>query len=394
MISFDEAQAIIAQLEMAISYETVPLDKAVDRVLAVAVTARIDAPRQDVSAMDGYAVADATAKLGDRLNVIGESFAGAGYSGRVGAGEAIRIFTGATMPNSTDRVIIQENIERDGDMAHIVGEYGPGWHVRERASDFASGDELLPAGTKLTPRSLLTAAGADRAEFIVAQHPRIAIIGTGDEITAPGTAYLQPETIPDSITFGLGAYAELIGGNVIARHRFADNLPDLTNAASDALAIADIVLVTGGASVGERDYAKMMFEPHGVELLFSKVAIKPGKPVWLGRVGGKYVLGLPGNPTSAMVTARLFLAPLLAKFQGQISPPPLQWRKLPLACDTGPNGSRETFVRAFWGDDGLVPLNNQSSGAQYPLAQANWLIRHAANCAGQKQGSLVYALEF
>ena len=395
MISFDEAQEIIIRTTpAALDRETVTLEKAAGRVLAEAITARIDAPRADVSAMDGYAVADATTTLGDYLNVIGESFAGAAYSGAVGAGEAVRIFTGAVIPDGADRVIIQENVERDGETVHITHDYGPGWHVRSRASDFAAGDILLSAGTMLNPRAIVTAAAADRGEVLVTRQPMIAIIGTGDEIIAPGTALSEQESIPDSVTFGLASYARNIGGKVIARHQLPDKLPALTKAAGDALAIADIVLVTGGASVGERDYAKAMFEPHGIEFLFSKVAIKPGKPVWLGRADGKYILGLPGNPTSAMVTARLFLAPLLSGLLGQINPPPLQWRKIPLASGIEPNGTRELFVRAFWDDDGLVPLENQSSGAQKPLGQADWLIRIAANDKEKKRGDIVYAIEF
>ncbi|WP_417614061.1 molybdopterin molybdotransferase MoeA [Parasphingorhabdus sp.] len=394
MISFDEAQEIAAQAASELGTETVELENASGRVLAEAISAQIDAPRQDVSAMDGYAVTDASTALGDRLNVIGEAFAGARYSGAVGPDETIRIFTGAAMPNGTDRVIIQENVERDGRLAHIAREYGPGWNVRKQASDFATGDELLGAGSMLTPRSLLTVAAADRDEVLVALQPKITIIGTGDEIVAPGKAASQLESIPDSVTIGLAAYAKSIGGNVIARKRLADNLHELTEAAGEALAHADIVLVTGGASVGERDYAKTMFEPHGLELLFSKVAIKPGKPVWLGKAGDKFILGLPGNPASAMVTARLFLAPLLAKLQGQTRPLPLQWRKIPLSTEIGPNGPRETFYRAFWGENGLVILDNQSSGAQQPLAQTDWLVRRPANCKGKKQGSLVNALQF
>ena len=154
------------------------------------------------------------------------------------------------------------------------------------------------------------------------------------------------------------------------------------------------MIVTGGASVGERDFARAMFAPHGLDLLFSKVAIKPGKPVWLGRARGKWVLGLPGNPTSAMVTARLFLQPVLARLLGQSAQAPLGWRHLPLAAPLGPTGDRERFVRAIWSQAGLVPLGNQDSGVQGGLAQADWLVRCPPEQPPQEAGTLVTALPF
>jgi molybdopterin molybdotransferase len=253
---------------------------------------------------------------------------------------------------------------------------------------------LLDAGTRLTPRAMIAAAAADVARLTVAAQPRIAIIGTGDELAPPGEAYLREDAISESVTFGVAARAEQAGAKVVAKTIGLDDLSALEAAAGDALKLADLVIVTGGASVGERDFAKPMFAAHGLELVFAKVAIKPGKPVWLGHAGGKLVLGLPGNPTSAMVTARLFLLPLLARLQGQPTGYAMQWRKLPLAAPLGSTGNRETFVRARWDEAGLVPLGNQDSGAQGPLAAADCLIRCPVGQAALLPGQTVSALSF
>lgn len=394
MISFDEAIALIARAVHPLGHEEVPLGEAAGRVLAQPLSARSAAPRQAVAAMDGYAVVDAATRAGLDLTVIGESRAGQGFAGTVAPGQAVRIFTGAPMPDGADRCIMQEYAARDGDMVRFAEGYGPAWHVRAAGSDFAAGDTLLEAGTRLTPRAMIAAAAADRAILSVSLQPRIAIIGTGDELAAPGEAHLRADAIPESVTFGVAALAVQAGGRVVHRAIGLDELPALERAAGDALAAADVVIVTGGASVGERDFAKPMFAPHGLELVFAKVGIKPGKPVWLGRAAGKWVIGLPGNPTSAMVTARLFLLPLLALLQGQALDGVLRWRTLPLAAPLGETGGRETFVRARWDDDGLVPVSNQDSGAQGALLGADWLIRCPAGQGALAAGDLVRALSF
>lgn len=394
MISFDEAIALIARAVHPLGDEEVSLGEAAGRVLAQPLDARSAAPRQAVAAMDGYAVVDAGTRAGIDLTVIGESRAGQGFAGTVAPGQAVRIFTGAPMPDGADRCIMQEYAARDGDRVRFAEGYGPAWHVRAAGSDFAAGDILLEAGTRLSPRAMIAAAAADRAILSVSLQPRIAIIGTGDELAAPGEAHLRADAIPESVTFGVAALAVQAGGRVVHRAIGLDDLPALERAAGDALAAADVVIVTGGASVGERDFAKPMFAPHGLELVFAKVGIKPGKPVWLGRAAGKWVIGLPGNPTSAMVTARLFLLPLLALLQGQALDEVLRWRTLPLAAPLGETGGRETFVRARWEDEGLVPVSNQDSGAQGALVGADWLIRCPAGQGALAAGDLVRALSF
>ncbi|VVT00418.1 conserved hypothetical protein [Erythrobacter sp. EC-HK427] len=394
LISFDQAMALLEGAVTPLPGEDVPLAEAAGRVLAEPVIARLPSPRTAVSAMDGYAVHDGSTTAGTPLVVVGESRAGAGFGGAVHPGEAVRIFTGAPLPEGADRVIMQEYAVRDGDTVRFAEGYGPAWHVRAAGSDFAAGDLLLDAGTRLGPRAIVAAAAADQAMLTVSVRLTMAIIGTGDELAPPGEAHLRADAVPESVTLGIAGMAEESGAQVMARVIGEDDLPALEKLAGEMLARADVVIVTGGASVGARDFAKTMFEAHGLDLLFSKVAMKPGRPVWLGRAQGRWVLGLPGNPTSAMVTARLFLRALLAALQGQPTSAVLPWRVLSLAGPIPATGERETFVRAKWEADGLRPLGNQDSGVQLGLAQADWLIRCAPLTPARDTGEMVTALEF
>ncbi|HVQ08864.1 MAG TPA: molybdopterin molybdotransferase MoeA [Allosphingosinicella sp.] len=388
MINFDEALALVAQAARPLGVESVTLAEAKRRVLAAPVIAMVDSPPADVSAMDGYAVRDSD--LPGRLIVAGESFPGGG-AGALGPGQCMRIFTGGPVPEGADRVAIQEEVTREGDIA-IFGEPGPARHIRKRAGDFARGDALLAAGTMLGARALVAAAGADLARLDVWRRPRLVILGTGDELVEPGTARDRPGAIPESLSPGVTALAEDMGAEIVGRRRLRDDLPFMEEAAAEALAAADLVVVTGGASVGERDFAKAMFVPSGLELIFSKVAIKPGKPVWLGRVGDRLVIGLPGNPTSAMVTARLLLAPLIAGLGGGAAD--LRWRRAPLAGGIGASGDRETFVRAAWAGDSVRPFSNQDSSAQKTLADADLLIRRRAGAPAAPAGETVEIIDF
>ena len=392
MIGFDEAMALIESGIQPLGSETVPLAISAGRVLADDLRARGDSPRHAVSTMDGYAVVDAATRPVATLTVIGESVAGRGFDGVVAAGQAVRIMTGARLPTGADRVIIQEHAEREGDRVRFTQGYGPAPYIRPRASDFGAGEVLLRAGTRINPRTLVTAAASDRVEIAVALRPRVAVLGTGDELAAPGSAYRDPDAVPDSVTLGVAAMVEDEGGTVVSCHRVRDDLAALTESAGQALEQADLVIVTGGASVGDRDFAKPMFSAHGLSLFFSKVAIKPGKPVWLGSAGGKLVLGLPGNPTSAMVTATLFLRPIIARLQGAQGHH--EWRSMALAAPLAATGDRETFVRARWATGGLEPLKNQDSGAQGPLAQSEWLIRCPPHQGELAAGTTVGALVF
>lgn len=375
MIDFDEALALLADNVRPLGCEQVELVAAHGRVLAEDVHAAVSSPRRAVSAMDGFALRDADAGVGASLRINGKSFPGSVLPPALSAGECVRIFTGAALPDGADRVIMQENCAADGAVMTIVDAYGPGWHVRHAASDFAEGDLLLKPGTLLDPRAIVALAGADRAAVQVAMRPRVAIIATGDELAPPGSARDNVLKIPESVSFGVAALVEEYGGTIEARLGGSDDLLTLRQLVDKALAIANVVVVTGGASVGERDFAKAMFAEQELELLFSKVAIKPGKPVWVGRSQGRWVVGLPGNPGSAMVTARLFLAPLLGMLQGRPVEDVLDWVPLPAAQAFPIPEGRTTFVRAALSKSGLMPLANQDSSAQAPLGKARWLVR-------------------
>ncbi|MCY7281242.1 MAG: molybdopterin molybdotransferase MoeA, partial [Sphingomonas bacterium] len=362
LITLDDAWAIIAHAADPLPAETISIGDSAGRVLAMPVVAAFESPRADVSTMDGYAVTDGDAVAGALLRVTGTSAAGARFGGAVGEGEAVRIFTGAALPDGTDRVVMQEIVEANGDRASIVEAPGAVHFTRAKASDFGAGDEVVAAGTLLSAGALVAAAGAGAVEVSVTRRPRVVTLATGDELRPIGAALDDPDHIPDSLGLGIAAMLGAIGAEVLGHHLLGDDLTALEAAAAKAVAGADLVVVTGGASVGARDSAKAMFAPLGIELLFTKVAIKPGKPVWLGRVGETLVMGLPGNPSSAMVTARLLLAPLIAGLLGQRAPAPIEWIDLPLATPLPATGDRETFVRAILVDRRLVPLANQDSG--------------------------------
>lgn len=395
MIGFEEAVERVRSVARPIGTETVPIAAAAGRVLARPVIAQIDSPRSDVSAMDGYAVRDEDlTHVPAMLRPIGKSFAGCGWDGDVTPGTCVRIFTGAPVPEGADRVVMQENVRVTDDTAIVDEHPGPARHLRKRGSDFAAGDELLPAGRRLDPRAIVAAAAADVPELELYRRPRLYILSTGDELAAPGSARERVDAIPESVSFGVAALAAQWGAQLTGAARLRDDLAPMERAARAAVDSADLVVVTGGASVGEKDFAAAMFEPLGLSLLFSKVSIKPGKPVWLGRAGDTLVMGLPGNPTSALVTARLFLAPLLAGLGGQPVERALHWRTLPLARPLQESSARETFHRARTVDGAADILSFQDSSAQMALAEADLLVRQRANSPAIDAGAQVEVLDF
>lgn len=382
MITFDEAVAIVRSAARPVGVEPVSLYDAHGRILAAPVVASGSAPPVPVSAMDGYAVGSSDiSPLPARLPVVGESFAGSGTPKVLPAGACMRVFTGAPVPIGSERVIVQEEVRREGDHAIFDHPASGRTHIRAAGSDFRAGDTLLAAGRRLDPQALVTAAAADLAELAVFRRPRIALLSTGDELAEPGAARRICGAIPDSVSFGVAALVETWGGQVVSRQRCADRLDVLRQRASEAVEIADIVVVTGGASVGERDFAKTMFDHLGPELLFSKVAIKPGKPIWMARVGRTFIVGLPGNPTSAMVTARLLLAPLVAGLAGRAPQEAWNWREAPLKAPIGAGGERETFCRASVNARGVLVMGDQDSASQSSLAHTDALVRRLPRAA-------------
>lgn len=395
MISFDEAVLLVRDIAKTVGEERVAIAAAHRRILAQPVIARVNSPPSDVSAMDGYAVRDDDlSTLPVRLRIAGKSFAGAGFNGPLPPNCAVRIFTGAPVPPGADRVVVQEVVQVEDDHAVFDVRPGPSMHIRSRGSDFGEGARLLEPGTFLGFRQIVAAAGADLQDLTVFRRPVIIILGTGDELVKPGTAAEIPGAIPESVSFGVAALVEDWGGTTVERIRLPDDLLSMKQVAGEVLQRADLVVVTGGASVGEKDFAKAMFEEESLELLFSKVAIKPGKPVWLGKARETLILGLPGNPTSALVTARLLLAPLVAGLSGSDPLAVLHWRPATLCGPLPACGDRETFVRAREVETGAQPLVTQDSSAQRMLAEASLLIRRRAGDPELPEGSTVDVIDF
>jgi molybdopterin molybdotransferase len=393
-LDFDGAQAILAALAMPLGIERVALARSGRRVLAEPVLAAVDIPRQDLAAMDGLAVASADLTAGHRrFAVAGAAYPGAPWPGSLGPGEGVRIMTGAPMPGGTDRVLMRELLGQAGTTATLDGPVPAKPQVRRRGSDAVAGTEMLPAGKLLDPRALVVAAAADAAELVVWRQPRVRVIATGDELVPPGEARMR-HAVPDSLSEAILLMARQWG----AKPRGAVLVPDdpllLADATMEALGEADILILCGGASRGDRDFAKAALAPLGLELAFADVAIKPGKPLWCGRVGGKLVLGLPGNPTAAMTVARLFLAPLLTGMGGRGVAAALRWQRYPLLEDAAPMGDREAFLCADRYGEGVRLLARQNASDQAMLARADALVRIRPGSDALPAGSCVEVLSF
>jgi molybdopterin molybdotransferase len=393
MLSLDAAQALLFGALTPLDAQTLPLADAVGHRLAAPGYAAIASPRSTVSTMDGYAVpADDAATA---WTVIGTAWPGEPFVGSISAGQAVRLFTGASLPSGTAHIIIQENIVRDGDTARLIADPGPAFAPRAAASDFAAGDLLVSAGHRLDARALLALGGGDVAHVSVIRQPRVALIATGSELVPVGEAAAQAHAIPNSLTPGLAALVGEWGGSIAGSALVPDHPGLIAAAARNALIDADIIVMTGGASVGERDHALSVWDSLGLQRLFAKVAMKPGKPVWVGQLDGRWVIGLPGNPTSAMVTARLFLCPMLAILGGGQAADALRWRTAPLQGTVPATGDRATLHRARHAADGSVSLlANQDSGAQAPLAAADCLLRTAAGQGALTDGAPVAVLDW
>lgn len=393
MISFEESIRLLAGLAKPLAAESVALDDADGRVLAAPVVASRNAPTFAVSAMDGYAVREESLRtLPVTLRVAGKSFAGSAVPDAIEPESCWRVFTGGAVPAGADRVIMQEDVIAEDGRARFHLSPSNGRHIRAAGSDFAKGDVLVPAGVPLNPQRLVAAAAADVASVSVIRRPRVSIIANGDELEPPGSVNAALHHIPDSLTIALSALIRRYNGIVCGTRICRDHLDALQRAASRAIAEADVVVVTGGASVGEKDYAKAMFAQHGLQLTFAKVAIRPGKPVWLGTAGKTIVLGLPGNPTSALVTARLYLVPLLAGLAGFDTAIAWAWRCLSSATALKAGDERHTFLRAKINGNGIEALRDQDSGAQKALAAAEFLIQRPPGCPGAEAGALVRVL--
>jgi len=374
------AQALARVLDgvAPLSSEQIPVAEAHGRVLAADLAALRTQPPDALSAMDGYAVrADDVAKAPAKLRVIGEVAAGRPFDGTVGAGEAARIFTGGVVPAGADTIVIQENTERDGACLTVTAASTLGRHVRARGLDFRAGEVLLPAGHRLRDRDVALAAAMNHATVPVRCVPRVALLATGDELVPPGTAP-GPGQIVYSNGFALAALARSEGAAVIDLGIVPDRV-DATVAAIDAAtrARADVLVTTGGASVGEYDLVQQSLAARCMALSFWKVAMRPGRPMMHGVLGGMRVLGLPGNPVSAYVCGFLFLVPLIGRLLGRPAAE-VPTQTAVLGRDLPANDERADYLRASLTQtaQGLVatPFDIQDSSMLALLAKADCLV--------------------
>jgi molybdopterin molybdotransferase len=389
----ESARARMLRAVRPLGSESVPLALAVSRTLAESLLATRDQPPFRSSAMDGYAVrsADLARK---RFHFVGEAAAGSAYAGLVGEGEAVRIFTGAPVPQGADAVVAQERTRRDGCDVLIDESAQPGKNIRDLALDFSAGSPLIDAGTRLHPRHIALVAATGIAAVKVSRAPRVAMLATGSELATPGDA-AGPNQIFDSVTFGLGAMIESWGGSPQRLPVSRDSEAAVSSAILAAIDEADLVVIVGGASVGDYDIVKQALAASGLQIYVPKVAVRPGKPTWFGTLEHKPILGLPGNPAAAFVCATLFLRPLLHAFLGRSAAA----RYMPAVLD-GPVekcGENEAYLRAraMVGDDARLiarPFDDQDTSLVSVFASSNALIRRAPNSGPALRGSLVDVL--
>ena len=372
--------------------EMAPLGDGLGRVLAEDLASRRTQPPAAVSAMDGYAVRAADAAgAPTELRIVAEIAAGGAWAGCVGPGEAARIFTGAPVPAGADAIVIQEDCERSGDRVTVREPAAAGAYVRPAGLDFAEGDVLLRAGRRLTPRDIGLAAAMNRPWLPVRRRPRVALLATGDEIALPGEP-LGAQQIVSSSGPGLAALVAEAGGQPVSLGVAADNTASLRARAAGARG-ADILVTMGGASVGEHDLVQAALAEDGLEVDFWRIAMRPGKPLMFGRMGGALVLGLPGNPVSAFVCALLFLTPLIDAMLGLPAGPPAR-EPARLGADLGANDRREDYLRARLapGGDGLpvaTPFARQDSSMLARFVEADALLVRAPHAPPARAGDLV-----
>jgi molybdopterin molybdotransferase len=391
LISVAEALDHVLAHAAPLPADEVPIDEAAGRVLAFNLKARRTQPPADVSAMDGYAVrAGDIANAPVRLKIIGEVAAGRPFNSAIGPGQAARIFTGGFVPAGADTVVIQELTKRDGDWVEVQKPAAKGRNVRPQGLDFRAGDALFAKGHRLTARDLALAAGMNHPLVPVHRQPKVALFATGDELVPPG-AEPGPGQIVYSNGFALAALARAEGAAVVDLGVVADDLEETIAAVRRASDLdADILVTTGGASVGEHDLVQKAFAAEGMALSFWKVAMRPGRPLMHGRLGAMAVLGLPGNPVSSYVCAFLFLVPLIRKLSGR-EDLVVPTEPAVLGCDLPENDERADFLRARLSDgaDGPVatPFPTQDSSMMAPLAQAGCLVIREPHAPAAKAGS-------
>jgi molybdopterin molybdotransferase len=401
MITVEEALArVLSSAGAPLDEERVALDQGFGRVLARDLLALRTQPPFPNSAMDGYALraADA-ASLPATLTVIGESAAGRAFEGAIGPGDAARIFTGAPMPAGADAIVLQEDVRRDGDRISLTAAVTAGDNLRPAGLDFVEGEPLIAAGRRLTPRDVALAAAANHTTLAVRRRPRVAILATGDELVTPGES-LGPSQIVASNNYAVAGVVSACGGVAIDLGIARDSMSALGEAIARADAShADVLVTLGGASVGDHDLVQRALVAAGMELGFWRIAMRPGKPLMHGMLGRMRVLGLPGNPTSSMVCAILFLRPLLRALNGEPEPGADPSAAGRLAVALPANGPRQDYMRCSFARDaeGVVlatPAASQDSSLVKVMAGAEGLIVRPIGAAAAKAGDACRVIAF
>jgi len=391
MASLDQAQTLAIEhaARRRTAVETIPLAMADGRRLADPVRASLFQPPASVSAMDGYAVRFPDMQLGARLHVIGESRAGAPYEGSISSGQAVRIFTGAWTPEGADHILIQEDAHREGDVLTVASPQGSPGSIRRRGRDFSEGDELIPAGFLMTPGAIALAAAGNAAVLRAHARPVIAVLSTGDELVPVGRTPMRGQII-NSIAPALCALIERWGGRALELETARDEDGDVRQRLKTP---CDLVVSIGGASVGDYDIVRPAFAAEGFSPVFEKVAVKPGKPTWFSTRQDRLALGLPGNPAAAMVTAQLFLRPVIVAMTGGSDPRPPVAHAI-LSGDLPSAGGREELLRAVMSSDAdgrlhVRPADDQDSSLLNPFLVADALIRRHPGQKAAKDGDRV-----
>ena len=385
MISVSDALSHLFDLVTATEVEAVPLRQAAGRVLARDVVATRTQPPFAASSMDGYALRQTEVEPDAMFKVIGEAAAGHRFDGVVKAGQAVRIFTGAPVPEGADFVVIQEDTTRRGDLIMLGHDIGPKTNIRPAGGDFHAGD-TMDAPRLLRPADIALLASMNVATVPVYAKPRVAIIATGDELVQPGEVP-NPDQIIASNTYGLAALLEQHGAQCRMIPIARDTVPSLTQAfimAQDA----DLIITIGGASVGDHDLVAPVAAQMGMEQSFYKVAMRPGKPLMAGRLRDVPMIGLPGNPVSAMVCGTVFVVPVLRKMLGLPAAPAARV-DLPLGVDLPANGPREHYMRAMVRDGAVLPEDNQDSSLLGILSRADVLMVRPPHDGPRAAGEII-----
>ena len=392
-IDFDEALSILRAEANPIGIESTRLAKAGRRVLAEPVNARIDVPRYDAAAMDGYAIRS-ECEPSEQFRLVGSSYPGAPWTGDLNGGETVRIMTGAKLPSGADRVIPFELASECDGRISLPATWSRAEHVRRRGSDIVRGQTVLEPGTILGPRALLCAAAADVGSVRTWRRPSVSVIASGDELVSAGDAASHEHAVPDSLSEAILLLARQHNAKPLGAALVVDEISTIRAAAEAALVDCDVLVMVGGAARGDRDFAKAALGPIGLEIRFADVAMKPGKPVWYGRIGDRHVLGLPGNPTAAMTIARLFLVPLLRAVGGHDFDSTLNWRMMSLHAPVAATGPRESFLCGERVADRVLVIDRQSASDQLLLTRADTLVRLAPNTAELLTEDFVPTLNF